>query len=134
MRQISLVLILCFGLGLGGAQAQDRDIQSVIDRQMQAFLAGDVETAFGFASPTLRRLFGTSQNFGMMVQQGYPMVWNPARFAFLEQREIGGVLWQKVQVVDQRGDFHLLDYQMISVDGVWRINGVQYTAAPPANV
>ena len=58
------------------------------------------------------------------------MVWRPSDVQFLELREIAGALWQRVQIRDQSGTLHALDYQMIQQDGDWRINGVQLLRLP----
>ena len=131
MRILS-VLLLVFGLS-GPVSAQGADIENVIDGQIQAFLADDVERAFGFASPTIQQMFRTPQNFGMMVQRGYPMVWRPEELRYLELREIAGALWQKVLIRDQKGGVHILDYQMIPTENGWKINGVQVLRAPDVN-
>ena len=110
--------------------APEQGIESTIQSQIDAFLADDVETAFGFASPMIRRLFGTSEMFGRMVQTGYPMVWRPGELRFLELREVDGALWQKVLIRDRAGAVHVLDYQMIATMGGWKINGVQILRAP----
>ena len=73
----------------------------------------------------IRWLFGDPENFGIMVRRGYPMVWRPADVRFLELREIGGALWQKVMITDGDGAVHILDYQMIQQENGWKINGVQ---------
>ncbi|MCV6587079.1 MAG: DUF4864 domain-containing protein [Marinibacterium sp.] len=114
--------------------AQEREIEGVIAGQMQAFRDGDVEGAFGFASPGIRRFFGTSERFGAMVRGGYPMVWQPGELRFLELREIAGQLWQKIEIRDAAGGLHWLDYQMIPVGDGWRINAVQILVAPPPSV
>ena len=105
-------------------------IHDVITAQMHAFLAGDVDMAFTYASPDIKRLFGTPQQFGTMVQQGYPMVWHPATWKYLDLESRGGDLWQKVLVRDAEGAFHILEYQMIRLDGVWKINAVRVRKAP----
>ena len=105
-------------------------IEDTIQSQIDAFLQDDFATAFSFASPNIQGMFGNSENFGQMVRRGYPMVWRPEELRFLELRDIDGRLWQKVMVRDQSGSLHVLDYQMISVDGQWQINGVQLLHAP----
>jgi hypothetical protein len=111
--------------------AQDADaIESVIGGQLQAFNDRDVEEAWQHASPNIKRLFVDSGNFGMMVQQGYPMVWDNAEVRFLELREIAGLQWQKIMIRDANGSLHVLDYQMIETPNGWRINGVQLLPAP----
>ncbi|MCF1707341.1 DUF4864 domain-containing protein [Tabrizicola sp. J26] len=109
--------------------AQDADqssaIQQTIESQMDAFRRGDVSGAFKYASPGIEQMFGTPENFGQMVQRGYPMVWSPGDVRFLELRDVAGALWQRVMVTDPDGRSHLLDYQMIPGADGWRINAVQ---------
>ncbi len=111
--------------------AQDAEaIEGVIGSQLQAFNDRDVAEAWQYASPNIQRLFGDPDNFGMMVQRGYPMVWDNADVRFLELREISGAQWQKVMIRDANGGLHVLDYQMIETSAGWQINGVQLLPAP----
>ena len=107
------------------ADEPDDSIQAVIADQIAAFQANDVERAFTHASPNIQRIFRTPKRFGQMVQQGYPMVWRPARYQWLKivQTESGPV--QVVLFEDQSGRLHEAGYLMQQVDGVWRINGVK---------
>jgi len=112
---------------IGQAQMAANDaIEDVIENQIEAFQADDFVRAFDFASPSIRNMFRTPENFGTMVQRGYPMVWRPAEVRMGELREIDGVPWQKVFVTDQAGTRHVLDYRMEQgADGIWRISAVQ---------
>lgn len=132
MRTIAMSLLLVVGLWLPaqGQEAQNPAIEGTIQSQIDAFVADDFERAFGFASNNIRGLFGTSERFGQMVRQGYPMVWRPGEVQYLDLRNIDGRLWQKVMIVDQAGVPHLLDYQMIETPEGWRINAVQILRAP----
>lgn len=125
---MTFALVLGFALPLPAA-AQDQDITAVIDQQLDAFKSEDVERAFDYASPTIKGLFGTPQNFATMVQRGYPMVWRPAEVRYLDLREVAGNLWQRVQITDEQGSVHMLDYQMIQTENGWQINGVQLLEA-----
>ncbi|PJF07809.1 DUF4864 domain-containing protein [Pseudorhodobacter sp. MZDSW-24AT] len=107
------------------AWAQEEPIQNTIQNQLNALQADDFSTAFSFASPTIKSLFGTPDNFGLMVRQGYPMVYRPGRVQMLDLREVAGALWQRVMITDEQGRTHLLDYQMIETGDGWQINGVQ---------
>ena len=134
MRKTLMALIAAAALA-GAARAQDPmppdpAIRSVIQSQIDAFLADDFATAFTYASPNIQSLFGTPENFGAMVRGGSPMVWRPddVRFGALEDR--GGVLWQRVIVTDAQGRTHVLGYAMQQVGGAWRIAGVQILPAP----
>jgi len=131
-RLLRAFLAIVMALGLSGpAMAQDSQaIEGVIGSQLDAFNARDVETAFIYASPMIKGMFGTPQNFGLMVEQGYPMVWTNADVRFLELREIAGQLWQKVLLRDAAGGLHVVDYQMIETADGWQINGVSILPAP----
>lgn len=124
MRAALIGLVVWFGLA-GVAPAQEADIQSTIDQQLDAFQADDFATAFTFASPNLRNLFRTPEIFGQMVTQGYPMVWRPGDVRYLELRDQGGSYFQKLMITDQSGRVHILEYRMIETAEGWRINGVQ---------
>lgn len=127
MRRTVLTLALC-GLFSGPLPAQQLPgdaIGSTITRQIEAFRAEDFAGAFSYASPTIRRLFGTPENFGAMVRNGYPMVYNPRSVRMLDLREEGGSLLQRVLVTDLSGATHLLEYQMLDTPEGWQINAVQ---------
>ena len=84
MRRILLSAVLAAAAALTvlpahAQQARDPAIESTIQNQFDAFLKDDVGTAFSFASPNIKGLFGTPENFGPMVRNGYPMVWRPVR-------------------------------------------------------
>lgn len=111
------------------AIAQDAPIQSTIEAQLQAFQADDFATAFTFASPNIKGIFGSPENFGRMVSQGYPMVHRPGAVRMLELREVSGQLWQRVMITDQTGRTHLLDYQMVETPEGWQINAVHLLKA-----
>ena len=134
MRQFLAACAMLLALA-GMVRAQDRGaIEDVIGGQLEAFNQRDVEMAWTYASPMIQGMFGNSANFGMMVQRGYPMVWTNSDVRYLELREIGGRLWQKVLVRDENGGLHILDYQMIETDNGWQINGVSILPAPDVGV
>lgn len=126
MRSLLLSIVFVTGLGTGPALPQDAasDIRSVIAGQIEAFRADDFETAFSFASPSIKQLFGSFERFGQMVQSGYPMVWRPGDVRFSELTDRGGRKVQSVFVTDQDGVPYILDYEMISSEEGWQINGV----------
>ena len=112
-------------LSLPAQTAAIPEVQATIFAQIEAMKADDFVTAFTYASPMIQGMFGTPENFGMMVRQGYPMVWHPSAVQMLEQRQISGALWQKVLVTDGDGQSFVLDYQMIQGEGGWQINAVE---------
>ncbi len=116
------------------AVAQDGPIQGTIQSQIEAFQADDFARAFTFASPTIREMFGTPENFGAMVRSGYPMVYRPAEVQMMELREVAGNLWQRVRITDQAGAGWYLDYMMVETAEGWQINAVQILPAPDVGV
>lgn len=129
--RIVLAIVAAFFVTQAAAQERIAGIEQTIQGQVDAFLAEDPATAFTFASPNIKRLFGTPERFGSMVKSGYPMVWNPSEVKFLELRRQGQFLFQKVLFVDQNGAPHVLEYNMLETDAGWQIDGVQYLVAPP---
>lgn len=116
------VLVMLAGSAFG--QAKDA-IEGVIGSQLQAFNDRDVTEAFSYASPMIKGIFRDPANFGIMVERGYPMVWDNADVQFLDLREERGVTVQRVLVKDAAGTLHMLDYAMIETADGWHINGVQ---------
>ncbi len=137
MRSLIFALTL---MGIGGAavgqdaQTRNPNIENTIEQQIEAFQVDDFAKAFEYASPTIQGLFGTSETFGAMVRNGYPMVWRPKDLRFGELRQIEGNLWQQVIVTDQAGQVFALDYMMVTVKGEWRIAAVQMMPAPEVAV
>ncbi len=124
-------IILGFLMLVTPAMAQDSDaIEDVIANQLSAFNDRDVQTAWSFASPMIQGLFGNPENFGTMVEQGYPMVWTNSDVQFLELREIAGQFYQKVMVRDATGQRHVMEYAMIDTPAGWLINGVSELPLP----
>jgi hypothetical protein len=122
------ILAVCLSLMSAPAFADEPRnpaIEGTIQSQIDAFVADDFATAFSFASPNIKGIFGTPENFGAMVTQGYPMVHRPRAVEMLELREVAGNLWQRVMVTDQAGASHLLDYMMVETPDGWQINAVQ---------
>ena len=127
MRRVMFagVLILVGVISALAQEARNAEIEGTIQGQIDAFQVDDFDTAFSFASPTIRRMFGNSEYFGSMVRQGYPMVWRPAEVRFLDLRELGGLMVQRVMIRDRAGVYHVLEYQMQPGADGWQINGVR---------
>ena len=115
-------LIMLAGSAFGQAKYA---IEGVIGGQLQAFNDRDVTEAFSYASPMIKGIFRDPANFGIMVERGYPMVWDNADVQFLDLREENGVTLQRVMLVDASGTSHTLEYAMIETPDGWQINGVQ---------
>lgn len=133
LRILSAVLALFLVLTPATAQEvqpQNTEIETVIASQLDAFQADDVDQAFTYAAPNIRQIFRTPENFGTMVQRGYPMVWRPGEVTYLELAEIGGALWQRVEIIDREGVRHHLGYQMTEGENGWKISAVMILDVP----
>ena len=132
MRSIFLAMTLAVVPMVALAQDEgDRAaIEAVIAGQLSDFGARDVPGAWEDASPMIQGVFGTPENFGTMVENGYPMVWDNSEARFLELREEAGALRQTVMIEDPEGRLWVLDYEMVELDGDWKINGVVVRPAP----
>ena len=103
MRKLAMAFGFAALLAGPPVAAQEATIEGTIRGQIDAFLADDFATAFSFASPMIKGIFGNPDNFGMMVREGYPMVWRPSDLRFLELEDLGGRSVQRVQILDQAG-------------------------------
>jgi hypothetical protein len=132
LRSLIAAMFLAFAAPVAAQEvlAPNPEIEAAIAGQFDAFRTEDVEGAWTYASPNIQGLFRTPENFARMVEQGYPMVWAPGEVAFIDLQSFGGIVVQRVQVIDAAGVVHYLGYQMVETDGGWRINGVQLLPPP----
>ena len=105
------------------------DIQSTISDQLRAFASDNFIEAFTHASPGIKDIFGTVENFSNMVKKGYPMVWRYNNFEFLNLEETPQGYSQLVRITDQNDKLFLLKYFMKNVAGIWKISGVSIIEA-----
>ena len=120
--------LLAFVLLLAPAAAQspgETAIRGVITRQLDAMNAGDYAAAFAIASPTIQELFRDVPTFQGMVERGYPQVAHSRSHRFLGLATDAGRLVQRV-LIDSAAGTVVGSYEMIEIDGSWRINGVAY--------
>lgn len=129
MRKWMIGAVLALGL-TGPVVAQGSDIETVIGSQIEAFKADDFAGAFEYAAPSIRNIFRTPENFGVMVRRGYPMVWRPEEVTFLDLAQRGGLYVQTVRITDADGAVHYLAYAMTETAQGWKISGVQILEAP----
>ncbi|MEM9249253.1 MAG: DUF4864 domain-containing protein [Pseudomonadota bacterium] len=122
------LLVSCFALVVSLSVPSSASAQSapedVIGAQIEAFLADDVSKAFQYAAPGIKRIFRTPENFGRMVQQGYPMVWRPAQVQYGPAETRGAAVLQQVYITDAAGRVFTLEYTMVPAGETWQIAGV----------
>lgn len=133
MRALRLLALFAL-LAMPAAGGAREEFRAVIQSQLDAFAADDLPQAFSYASPAIREIFRTPENFGQMVATGYPMIWRPRVFEFLDTWSSEGRQFQRVSVRGADGVTHQFDYEMIEIDGAWRINGVYPVAEAAPSV
>ena len=101
---------------------QETAIRGVISRQLEAMNRGDGVAAFALASPAIQSLFGDATNFMRMVERGYPQVYRSRNHRFLKLDNLEGRLVQRVLIESNAGTV-VARYEMVEIDGAWRING-----------
>ena len=120
-RLISIIFMLISTISSADEQT---DIQNTISSQLEAFASDDFTEAFTHASPGIKDIFGSVDNFSRMVKKGYPMVWRYNNFQFLKLEETPQGYSQIVRITDKKDELFLLKYFMKNISGIWKISGV----------
>ena len=125
---VVLGVVAAFGARAGdpdGIGAADRAaIRHVIEGQLDAFRRDDGAAAFSFASPSIRHMFSTAENFMDMVRRGYQAVYRPRWLEFRDLVESEGKTVQTVLVLGPDNVTVMALYVMErQPDGAWLIGG-----------
>ena len=105
-------------------------VRAVVQAQLKALADDDAKSAFRYASPNIRRMFGSPDNFLTMVRQGYPVVYRPSSVAFLKPERVADGIVQAVHLTDAEGTLWLALYHLErQPDRSWRIGGCQVVPA-----
>lgn len=136
LRSLLAALIVCLAAWTAHAdtlsQADRIEFQRIITGQIEAFRADDGERAYGYAAPSIRRIFPNSSIFMQMVKQGYRPVYRPQSFSF-EQTDTDplGRPAQRVRIIGPDGKAYEALYSMErQPDGTWRIDGCSLLEVP----
>jgi Domain of unknown function (DUF4864) len=130
-RMTSAVLLLAlaaWAVLAGSAAAQrDPDVDDagrIVMQQLEAFRRDDFQTAFTFASRSIRDMFDTAR-FEAMVRGGYPEIARSVRASIDgSKRGDAGELYLFLHVQGDNGRAVEAVYEMVKEAGTWRINGV----------
>ena len=110
-----------------GAMSAEPDrgaIRSVVEQQLAAFQQDNAALAFSFASPKIRKTFGSPDRFLLMVKSGYPAVYRPQSVTFLDVIMLRGQPTQRVLLTAPDGTQTTAHYFMEQQpDGRWLIDG-----------
>ena len=105
-------------------RAQWKAIETVIEQQRAALVAGDGTKAMAFATPALRGQFGTPENFMRMVGSSYAALLEARATRFLEGAVIEGTVVQPLRLILPDNTVLVAIYQMEKQkDGRWKIAG-----------
>ena len=105
-------------------------VQQVISGQINAFKSREHEKAFGFAAPSIRKIFKTTDQFIGMVKGGYGAIYGAQGWSFGRNRIVDDKLYQEVILTGPAGaDWVALYTLKKQGDGSWKITGVQLKRA-----
>ncbi|MGO4449996.1 DUF4864 domain-containing protein [Phyllobacterium sp. TAF24] len=106
--------------------------QSIIKKQITAFLSDDATTAYSFASPGIQGKFINKDVFFDMVKRAYQPVYRPGNFAFGRNKVSDSEIMQEVVISGPDGKDWTALYQLTKQpDGSWKINAVRVMQAAP---
>jgi hypothetical protein len=123
-RTLGVMLMLVWTCASALAQApNEAAIRDAITRQLEAMRRGDGNAAFAIASPGIQGVFKDPASFMGMVARAYPQIHRSRGHRFLKLEAADGKLIQRVVIESEAGTV-IAKYEMVEIDGVWRINGV----------
>ena len=100
--------------------------KAVIEAQIEAMAIDDWPKAYSFASPDIRKRFGSPQRFKEMVLKGYKIVYRPRSISFQRVENFGVAPGFIFHMIGTDGQAARVVYLMIKdEDEGWRIAGVQ---------
>ncbi len=116
------LLILNVAPAASAEEAREAAIREVVTRQLDAIKKDDATAAYAIASPDIQMMFGNSAAFMSMVQLGFPQIYRSIGHKFLNIDKSSGSVMQRVLIEGEKGSV-IVRYEMIEIDGNWRING-----------
>jgi hypothetical protein len=122
VRIVGILLLLAWAPAALAQTVDETALREAITRQLEAMNRGDAAAAFAVASPAIQKHFGDASTFMGMVERGYPQVFRSRSHRFLKLETVDGKLIQRVLVESDSGTV-VARYEMLQVDGAWRING-----------
>ena len=101
-----------------------KEVQDTISSQIDAFKQNDIKKAYTFAAPNIQAQFPSPEVFGLMVRNGYPVIWRPKSFKFTKFQDLGNKSIQRVLFQSYNGSLEIYDYILEKYDDLWKIAGV----------
>ena len=108
------------------SELEKDQVKAVIEAQIEAMAKDDWPKAYSFASPAIRKRFGSPQRFKEMVLKGYKIVYRPRSISFQGVENFGVASGFVFHLIGTDGQAARVVYLMIKdEDEGWRIAGVQ---------
>ena len=105
MRAFILLIALLMGFASPARAADDVAVaQGVIRSQEGALSRDDAAAAYSYAAPAIQGVFPDAETFMAMVRKSYAPVYRHRSFEFGEARAEGGVIAQRVHIIDENGE------------------------------
>ena len=99
-------------------------VRYTISSQIDAFKDKDVKKAYTFAAPNIQAQFPNPDIFGLMVRNGYPIIWKPKNYKFTTFKDLGNRCIQRVLFQSYNGSLESYDYILEKDGNLWKIAGV----------
>ena len=99
-------------------------VRYTISSQIDAFKQNDVKKAYTFAAPNIQAQFPSPDIFGLMVRNGYPIIWKPKSYKFTTFKDLGNRFIQRVLFQSYNGSLESYNYILEKNGSVWKIAGV----------
>ena len=99
-------------------------VRYTISSQIDAFKDNDVKKAYTFAAPNIQAQFPSPDIFGLMVRNGYPIIWKPKSYKFTTFKDLGNRCIQRVLFQSYNGSLESYDYILEKNGSVWKIAAV----------
>ena len=99
-------------------------VRYTISSQIDAFKDNDVKKAYTFAAPNIQAQFPNPDIFGLMVRNGYPIIWKPKNYKFTTFKDLGNRCIQRVLFQSYNGSLETYYYILEKNGNLWKIAGV----------
>ena len=100
------------------------EVRNTISSQIEAFKKNNLKKAYRFAAPNIQAQFPNPEVFGLMVRNGYPVIWRPKSFKFTKFQDLGNKSIQRVLFQSYNDSLEIYDYILEKYDDLWKISGV----------
>ena len=100
------------------------EVRYTISSQIDAFKDNDVKKAYTFAAPNIQAQFPNPDIFGLMVRNGFPIIWKPKSYKFTTFKDLGNNCIQRVLFESYNGSLESYDYILEKSGNLWKIAGV----------